>query len=268
MKKILKKILKKNYLYKVVKYYGAGKKLLTNSTYIDAKSKSEIEIQKKPNRTEVINFLLSQLNRETNYLEIGVRNPEDNYSKIKSKTKYSVDPGIEFEANPVDFKMTSDEFFSNLDQNKILSVDIKFDLIFIDGLHLAEQVDKDILNALKYVNEDGFIVLHDCNPPTEWHSREDYYFKSTPAGGLWNGTTWKAFLKWRFDDSVESCCIDTDWGVGVISKKYPIGKTSHQQNLFFEYKTFDKYRTELLNLMTFDNFKEIISETIHNNGYK
>ena len=264
----MKEILKKSYLYKVVKYYSSGKKLLTNSTYIDAKSKSEIEIQKKPNRTEVINFLLSQLNRETNYLEIGVRNPEDNYSKIKSKTKYSVDPGIEFEANPVDFKMTSDEFFSNLDQNKILSVDIKFDLIFIDGLHLAEQVDKDILNALKYLNEDGFIVLHDCNPPTEWHSREDYYFKSTPAGGHWNGTTWKAFLKWRFDDSVESCCIDTDWGVGVISKKYPIGKRLHLQNLFFEYKTFDKNRTELLNLMTFDNFKEIISETIHNNSYK
>ena len=247
------------------KYYKTGKKLLNDPIYLEGQKKSKIEFEKKVKRSEIINFLLNKINRETNYLEIGVRNPEDNYSKIKSTNKYSVDPGIEFDKNPVDFKMTSDDFFSYLDQDKVLSKDIRFDVVFIDGLHLAEQVDRDIINSLRYLKEDGFIVLHDCNPPTEWHSRENYYYRMTPAVSQWNGTTWKAFLKWRYDSSVESCCIDTDWGVGVISKKYPIGRKLHSHNLFFEFKTLDNNREEQLNLMSFDSFKKIISETIHNN---
>nr|AOE12694.1 hypothetical protein [uncultured bacterium] len=247
------------------KYYKTGKKLLNDPIYLEGQKKSKIEFEKKVKRSEIINFLLNKINRETNYLEIGVRNPEDNYSKIKSTNKYSVDPGIEFDKNPVDFKMTSDDFFSYLDQDKVLSKDIRFDVVFIDGLHLAEQVDRDIINSLRYLKEDGFIVLHDCNPPSEWHSRENYYYRMTPAVSEWNGTTWKAFLKWRYDSSVESCCIDTDWGVGVISKKYPIGRKLHSHNLFFEFKTLDNNREEQLNLMSFDSFKKIISETIHNN---
>jgi len=247
------------------KYYKTGKKLLNDPIYLEGQKKSKIEFEKKVKRSEIINFLLNKINRETNYLEIGVRNPEDNYSKIKSTNKYSVDPGIEFDKNPVDFKMTSDDFFSYLDQDKVLSKDIRFDVVFIDGLHLAEQVDRDIINSLRYLKEDGFIVLHDCNPPTEWHSRENYYYRMTPAVSEWNGTTWKAFLKWRYDSSVESCCIDTDWGVGVISKKYPIGRKLHSHNLFFEFKTLDNNREEQLNLMSFDSFKKIISQTIHNN---
>lgn len=260
----MKKTIKKIGLYKVYKYFKSGRKIINNPTYWDVRAKSKNEIEKKPTRTEIINFLLSHLNKETTYLEIGVRNPEDNFDKIKSHLKYSVDPGVEFENNPVDFKMTSDLFFSNLDQDKVLSKDIRFDVIFIDGLHLAEQVDRDIINALKYINDDGFVVLHDCNPPSIWHSREDYNYGETPAGGYWNGTTWKAFLKWRYDASVNSCCIDSDWGVGIISKKHPIGQIPQAQNAFFEYNVLDKHRTELLNLTTFTDFKSIISESIQN----
>ena len=55
--------------------------------------------------------MLSILNRETFYLEISVRNPNHNFNQIKANKKYSVDPGLEFKKNPVDFKMTGDEFF-------------------------------------------------------------------------------------------------------------------------------------------------------------
>ena len=72
---------------------------------------------------------------------------------------------------------------------------IKFNVIFIDGLHVAEQVERDIKNALKYIKDDGFIVLHDCNPPTEFHASETYDFHLSPSQGYWNGTTWKAFYK-------------------------------------------------------------------------
>ncbi len=202
--------------------------------------------------------MLSILNRETFYLEISVRNPNHNFNQIKANKKYSVNPGLEFKENPVDFKMTSDEFFNKLSQGELLSEETIFDIIFIDGLHLAEQVDKDIENALKYIADDGFIVLHDCNPPTEWHCKEEYRYLFTPAEGNWNGTTWKAFLKWRGFSGINSCCIDTDWGVGILSKKQPIGSSVNIKNPFYEFNNFNRNRVEFLNLMTFEKFKTLL----------
>jgi len=253
------KIKKLLFKLKPIKYYLKGRKYLNDTCYLDAQRMNRRERSKNPSRTQVINFLLSLNHENTHYLEIGVRNPRDNYDHIKADTKYSVDPGIEFKENPVDFALTSDDFFQKLSANKILSNDIKFDVIFIDGLHLAEQVDKDIYNALKYIKNDGFIVLHDCNPPTEWHARESYEFRNTPAGGYWNGTTWKAFLKWRSDPSINSCCIDSDWGIGILSKGFKVGKTTELiNNPFFEFRKLEKNRKDHLNLINFDSFKKDI----------
>ena len=44
----------------------------------------------------------------------------------------------------------SRSFFTNLKGGKILNPKIKFDVIFIDGLHLAEQVERDIENSLDF----------------------------------------------------------------------------------------------------------------------
>ena len=238
---------------KPIKFYAVGRKFFTDPHYIDMLRKNNLENYKSPKRSEIINFLLS-LNRkeDTYYLEIGVRNPEHNYNHIKAGTKYSVDPGIEYKENPVDFKMTSDAFFQKL--SEILSNDIKFDVIFIDGLHLAIQVDKDIENAINYIKDDGFIVLHDCNPPSEWNTRES----SGPTHGVWNGTTWKAFLKWRFNPSIKSCCVNSDWGVGILSKNYHIGKNIEFQNPFFEFGLLEENRKEYLNLIDFETLKRII----------
>jgi hypothetical protein len=238
-------------------FYVKWKKLIQDPVYLKVQEVIKKEESKSPSRTEIINYLLSQKS-STNYLEIGVRNPEDNFEKIKADNKYSVDPGIEFKSNPVDFKMTSDVFFDKLSNNEVLNLNIRFDIIFIDGLHLAEQVDKDIKNAINFIKEDGLIVLHDCNPPSEWHAREDYNFIHTPADEYWNGTTWKAFLKWRFNPTINSCCIDSDWGVGILSKKYEIGKSIDYVNPFFEYKILEENRKHYLNLVDFSTFKSLI----------
>ena len=227
---------------------------INDPEFLAARNLSFLEESKKYKRTDVINKILSKRSNDTVYLEIGVRNPEDNFYAIKSSLKYSVDPGVEVKTNKADFKLTSDEFFKLLRGGKILSKDCKFDVIFIDGLHLAEQVDRDIDNALNFLKDDGFVVLHDCNPPTEWHARETYSFYSSPADGAWNGTVWKAFLKRRFEKSLYSCCIDTDWGVGIISKNINIGSPTNKVNPFFEYKEFDKYRKDYLNLISFEEF--------------
>jgi len=241
---------------KAIQYYIKGKKYLNDPHYITVQKEKEIEAKKRPRRTEIINFLLTLKQKESIYLEIGVRNPNNNFNQIKASKKYSVDPGVEFKENPVDFKMTSDEFFEKLYENKLLANDIKFDVIFIDGLHLANQVDRDISNALKFINDDGFIVLHDCNPLTEWHARENYNYHFTPARGIWNGTTWKAFLKWRFNPLYNSCCIDSDLGVGIISKNHQIGKSIKPTNLFFEFSLLEENRREYLNLIDFKTFKK------------
>ncbi|PNQ72106.1 class I SAM-dependent methyltransferase [Hanstruepera neustonica] len=238
------------------KYYFAGKQFLENTYYRTGKKKTRAEISKRPLRTDIINFILSQCSGETHYLEIGVRNPKDNFVHIQADQKYSVDPGLEFEENPVDFAMTSDAFFEQLDAGSILP-DTQFDVIFIDGLHLAEQVDLDIQHSLKYLKDDGFVVLHDCNPPSEWHARETFRFNHSPAEKYWNGTTWKAFMKWRFNPDVYSCCVDTDWGVGILSKTQAIGNPIAATNLFYEYHVFDQHRSAHLNLIDFEAFKRL-----------
>jgi len=248
---------------KHINYYFKGKQFLQNSHYLNAEKLSAIEIQKTPSRTDIINYLLSLKPDDRYYLEIGVRNPEHNFKHIKAAHKYSVDPGIEFKSNPVDFKMTSDDFFSKLTKNEILSRTMRFDLVFIDGLHLAEQVNRDIENAFKYLKDDGFIVLHDCNPSSEWHAREAFLYKHTPAQDYWNGTTWKAFLKWRSNPNVNSCCIDCDWGVGILSKTHKIGNCINQTNPFFEFHMLDERRKELLNLIDFDDFKNDIEHELN-----
>jgi len=236
-------------------YYRAGKQLLNDRFYLAAREKNRSEKSKRPKRTDVINHLLTVLDRPTVYLEIGVRDPGDNFDHVEAGTKYGVDPGHEFKANPVEFKMTSNDFFSKLGRNEILSSGIRFDVIFIDGLHLAEQVDTDITNAFAHLREGGFIVLHDCNPPTEWHSREEYRYYHSPAGASWNGTTWKAFMKWRMDPAIKSCCVDTDWGVGILSKEQPIGQSIGPVNPFYEHSVLDKNRTSHLELIDFDALK-------------
>lgn len=256
MLKRLKKAIRK---LKPVQEYMFAKRFRTNEHYVLAQQKDLAETLKPTSRTEVINYLLEVLDRETHYLEIGVRDPKDNYDSVISKHKLSVDPGIEYEANPVDFKVTSDVFFKQLDKGEILDPSIRFDLIFIDGLHLAEQVDRDIKNSFRYLKEDGFIVLHDCNPPTEWHARVNYNYLNTPAANHWNGTTWKAFLKWRCTKNVFSCCIDSDWGIGVLSTHYNIGESSAPTNPFYEFDELDKNRKLSLNLIDFKELKSRVS---------
>lgn len=251
MKKLFKYI-------KAVHYFSVGKQLLNNSMYKNGKELNKMEYLKSPNRTTVINYLISVLNRETTYLEIGVRNPNDNYNKITAEEKYSVDPGIEYKENPVDFKLTSDAFFNALKKGEILNRTIKFDLIFIDGLHLAEQVERDINNALEFIKDDGFLVLHDCNPPSEWHARETFNYFFSPAGEYWNGTTWKAFLKQRYNSRLQSCCIDSDWGVGILSKTWQLGNHIKSTNKFYEYSSLEKDRKTLLNLIDFEELQNLL----------
>ncbi len=236
--------------------YSAVRRVIADNFLLEGVQKSEKELLKSPERSEIINLLVASSGSDDPlYLEIGVRKPQENFDKIRVNRKYGVDPGVEFVENPVEFKLTSDEFFNQLREGKVLDRNIHFDVIFVDGLHTAEQTDRDIENALNFISDKGFIVLHDCNPPTEYHTRETYNYWASPAMDHWNGTSWKAFFKYRKRKDIYSCCVDTDWGVGIISKTVDLGQASGINNDFYEYSVFDQHRKESLNLLSFEELK-------------
>lgn len=206
-------------------------------------------------RIDILNFLSNKFAAK-NYLEIGVRNPWDCFDHIICENKDSVDPGLENKENNVKYKYTSDDFFRLLESGKLdKEKDFKWDLIFIDGLHTSYQVEQDIKNSLKHLSENGTIVLHDCNPPTEYHARADYHDWSTIAGGLWNGTVWKAIYRLRcFNPGVDVCVIDKDWGCGIV--RIGSQELCDFDNPYFDYDVFRNNRVRHLNLILSDEFSD------------
>ena len=87
--------------------------------------------------------------------------------------------------------------------------DLMTDLILsLDGLHKSYQVKQDIHNSLRYLNPNGYILLHDCNPPTSFMAREDY---------LVDGEYREEWPNMEVDISIKNkndlkvCVVDTDW---------------------------------------------------------
>jgi hypothetical protein len=215
-------------------------------------------------RVDIINHLISECGYES-YLEIGVRDPDQCFNWINCKIKTSVDPKVEPEGTPpgveYDYELTSDTFFRMLDSDKLkLSPKTLWDIIFIDGLHTAEQVHRDIENSLNHLSEHGVIILHDCSPPDANHARDDYYALCFEDGQPmpWNGTVWKAVYHMRTSrPDLVIRTVDTDWGVGIIHRGQ--SQTIPNTNIYYSYEIMDKNRIEHLGLIHPNQFYEIYS---------
>ena len=160
--------------------------------------KFDYDWHKKSSRFDIINKIIKKKKFET-YLEIGCQS-DVNFSKIIIKNKIGVDP-----QSGGTHRMTSDDFFK---QNKST-----FDLIFIDGLHVYEQVLKDIENSLKVLNDNGVILIHDCLPAKIWHQTIPQTHSS------WNGDVWKSIVKSRTRIDIDTYTIEADQGLGLILKR-------------------------------------------------
>lgn len=197
-------------------------------------------------RYDLINFLINEYDFK-DYLEIGV-NDGSCIRKINIENKDGVDPSPNSELGfgepvpEINYQVTSDYFFDNY-------VYKKYDVIFIDGLHHSDQVDKDIQNSLRYLNDGGFILLHDCNPP-------EYEIQLVPRQtGIWNGDVWKSIVRLRCTDpNLEINVIDTDWGIGVIRKGKSNIYTKSSLSRCLQWEYFDVNRDELLNIISVDDF--------------
>ena len=212
-------------------------------------------------RTDLLNHLVEKYNLQR-YLEIGVQVPELNFDRIKVPYKIGVDPDPDAHAT---FCMTSDDFFQNYGINYPGNKrDIAItDLVFIDGLHTAEQVKKDFENALKVLSPNGFIVLHDCNPLKEEHTIVPRPTKT----GHWNGDVWKFAITITNQtkatvDIDNGCLVYSPRGVPKIRQTFITKDCSYfigDMNVYVEiqqpkWEFFDANRKELLNLISWNRF--------------
>lgn len=197
-------------------------------------------------RSELINLLIQNYGYET-YLEIGVNTPAQpgfNYNNVKAGLKHGVDPAERVQAT---FKMTSDEFFEK-------RISMKYDLIFIDGLHLSEQAYRDIQNALKWLTNNGTIVVHDCNPTLEKTQRRVH------TSGAWHGDVWKAILRLRMEEPELSIyTVDTDEGCTIIHRgTQRLFTVGNSETDVYNFTFFDAHRKQILNLISVSQFKRIM----------
>ena len=160
--------------------------------------KLEIEFPKNIFRWDLIQYIINKHNFK-DYLEIGC-DKDQSFPKIQIKNKVGVDP-----ISGGTIRSTSNEFFQNNNDS--------FDLIFIDGLHHYKQVLSDIENSLKVLNDNGFILVHDCLPKSLAQQAVPRY------RGYWNGDVWKSIVKLRTKNDLDITTCQIDFGISVIRKK-------------------------------------------------
>jgi len=197
-------------------------------------------------RFDIINWLIKN-NKYRSYLEIGIDNANSCFNKVKCEHKVGVDPNVgrtwKDEKDGVrHYRMTSDTFF--MEEN-----DRVFDIVFVDGLHTAEQAQKDIENGLAVLSDGGTIVVHDCRPYNRHVAAEE-----RPSKGSWYGTVWRAWAHLRATRAdLEMHVLPYDCGVGLIKRG--------QQDLYCgEYDTYEKWRdrqVEICNLISVEGAKRI-----------
>ena len=181
-------------------------------------------------RLECIKSLMKKKNLK-GYLEIGVSNGHILF-RVKSNFKIAVDPAFFFDnarkigktfLNPYNlfnryFRKTSDDFFEQ-DAPSVFEKR-KAELALIDGMHVYELALRDVENTLRYMDEEGVIIMHDCNPQDRAAACSFDEWKARGFKGAWNGDVWKTILHLRcLRSDLTVFVLDCDHGLGIITKK-------------------------------------------------
>jgi len=137
-----------------------------------------------------------------------------------------------FGVDPVrggNLRMTSDAFFADPRFRSL-----RFHTVFVDGLHEAQQVLRDVENSLARLEEGGAIVMHDIGAPNRrmemWPADPDDATDSALSGdgghrmpwrmgsGGWNGDTWRAMASLLTRHDVVAAMVESDNGVGLVRR--------------------------------------------------
>jgi len=192
-------------------------------------------------RVDIINHLLSITHSES-YLEIGSGH-HICFKDIQCPLKHDIEPNPGPGVTPT-YRMTSDEAFSILGQNK-------YGGIFIDGLHHCEQVAKDVTNSIRHLKPNGFIIIHDCLPEHEIEQLRDF------SGGSWTGDVWK-FQAWMVKNFDNAWTITENWGCGIILGCAYFKPPSLQELSVFNWGMFERNWPWMLRTVNWEVFKKII----------
>jgi len=199
--------------------------------------KLTIEFPDNVFRWDLIQYIVDKYNFD-DYLEIGC-DKNQSFSKIKIKNKVGVDP-----ISGGTIRSTSDNFFKNNDN--------KFDVIFIDGLHYYQQVIKDINNSLEILNNDGFILVHDCLPKSLAQQAVPRY------RGYWNGDVWKSIVELRTKPNLDIFTSQIDFGIAVIRKKPNSTTLKFKKNIVYKNLKFKDYFYNYKNFMNIKSYEKTL----------
>jgi hypothetical protein len=178
-------------------------------------------------RHAFINKAISKY-KNCKYLEIGVAgNDVFNSIPLKIENKFGVDP-----IEGGNYRMTSNEFFKNYK-------DIKFDVIFIDGLHHFDQCREDCINAMSALNKNGIILFHDFLP-------RSYFEENVPRKQInWTGNVWKVAVELTNSKNVDFRICNIDMGVGILKLKDGFNYKIMPELKEMNYKNFLEYYKKL-----------------------
>ena len=196
-------------------------------------------------RSNIINQLIETYDYHS-YLEIGYGTGHT-FNQINAASKIGIDGGNGTPAGDITaIRMSSDNYFKMLREQGAS----KFDIIFIDGSHLYEDVEKDLNSALEFLKEGGSVVMHDCSPANIYLQERS----QSPYCSGWTGDVWKTFVKFRATRSdLEMCVVDTDHGCGVVRfGTQEILNIDIDADL--EYNNLEKNRKKWLNLISTEEF--------------
>lgn len=146
-----------------------------------------------------INKLLDATNGSPRYLEVGVETGST-FFEVSALFKTAVDPVFRFDLTSAQLKEPSSDFHEVTSDNffQTFKSEIKFDLVFLDGLHTWDQTYRDFCNTLLFTHEKSVILLDDIFPCDVYSCNRDQLegmmmrqFMAEDNSNAWHGDTYK-----------------------------------------------------------------------------
>lgn len=117
---------------------------------------------------------------------------------------------------------------------------LKFDIIYVDCLHVESVVDHHLAECLKILSPKGILLINNCLPRDQGNIRSyEEYLKNQSS---WTGDVWKCVLKYQPE------IVDVEWGVAIIHSGAMVTNPSPTWEDFLTYEKilrlrdfYDKY---------------------------
>jgi len=163
-----------------------------------------------------INALAARMRAER-YLEVGVAGG-DTFLAVATPERTAVDPAFRFDWQALQdpprtrfHPLTSDAFFALRKPG-----DPRYDLVFLDGLHVFPQIFRDFCSTLTATHDRALIVIDDTVPSDVYSSltnpraAQRFRRRAGGRGGAWHGDVYKlVFAIHDFFPLLSFCTVAT-----------------------------------------------------------